>query len=111
MRFLLLEQKYLEQLEDGLMMEALNCLRNELTPLKHNTQRVHQLSTYIMCSHAEELRNMAQWEGKGLSSRKKLMEKLQGMSCYFVNHVLLVYTLPSISLSLLKGSILIKLFL
>ena len=45
MKFLLLEQKYLEYVEDGKVMEALHCLRNQLTPLKFNTQRVHQLSS------------------------------------------------------------------
>jgi len=44
MRFLLLEQKYLESLEDGRVFDALHCLRNELTPLKFDTDRVHELS-------------------------------------------------------------------
>ena len=45
MKFLILEQKYLEQLEDGREMDALHCLRYELTPLKFNTERVHELSS------------------------------------------------------------------
>lgn len=49
MKFLLSEQKYLELLEDGLPLKALECLRHELTPLKYNTERVHVLSTYV-CS-------------------------------------------------------------
>jgi len=48
MRFLLLEQKYLEHLEDSRVLDALACLRNELTPLKYNTERVHELSTYVL---------------------------------------------------------------
>jgi hypothetical protein len=44
MKFLLLEQKYLEYLEDGRVLDALHVLRNELTPLHHNTVRVHELS-------------------------------------------------------------------
>lgn len=55
MKFLLLEQKYLEYLEEGLVMEALHVLRNELTPLGHNTGRVHQLSAFMMCSGRDEL--------------------------------------------------------
>lgn len=78
MKFLLLEQKYLEYLEDGRIMDALQCLRTELTPLKHKTARVHQLSSYMMCNTGDELRGMSQWEGKGLQSRQRLMEKLQG---------------------------------
>lgn len=46
MKFLLLEQKYLEHLEDGHSLDALHCIRNELTPLKHNTERVHELTRF-----------------------------------------------------------------
>lgn len=44
MKFLLLQQKYLEYLEDGKVLEALQVLRAELTPLKYNTERIHVLS-------------------------------------------------------------------
>lgn len=44
MKFLILEQKYLEYLEDGKVLDALHVLRNELTPLQHNTEKVHELS-------------------------------------------------------------------
>uniref|UniRef100_A0A8C2HKC7 WD repeat-containing protein 26 n=1 Tax=Cyprinus carpio TaxID=7962 RepID=A0A8C2HKC7_CYPCA len=46
MKFLLLQQKYLEYLEDGKVLEALQVLRAELTPLKYNTERIHVLSGY-----------------------------------------------------------------
>ncbi|KAF2901274.1 hypothetical protein ILUMI_04911 [Ignelater luminosus] len=77
MKFLLLEQKYLEYLEDGRVLDALHVLRNELTPLQHNTARVHQLSSYMMCSSTQELRASTNWEGKGTKSRSILMDKLQ----------------------------------
>ncbi|TKS81537.1 WD repeat-containing protein 26 [Collichthys lucidus] len=77
MKFLLLQQKYLEYLEDGKVLEALQVLRAELTPLKYNTERIHILSGYLMCSHAEDLRTKAEWEGKGTESRTKLLDKLQ----------------------------------
>lgn len=77
MRFLILEQKYLEYLEDGTVLEALHCLRHELTPLKYNTERVHELSSYMMCSNPEDLHEMANWEGKGEETRQQLIEKLQ----------------------------------
>lgn len=77
MKFLLQEQKYLEYLEDGRSMEALNVLRHELTPLQHNVPRVHELSSFMMCSLAEELRAVSRWQGKGAASRGALMEKLQ----------------------------------
>lgn len=61
MKFSILEQKYLEFLEDGKVLDALNVLRNELTPLQHNTNRVHQLSSYMMCSNAQEVMERANW--------------------------------------------------
>ena len=48
MKFLLQEQKYLEYLEDGRILEALNVLRHELTPLRHNVARVHELSRLFL---------------------------------------------------------------
>lgn len=61
MKFLLLEQKYLEYLEDSRPLDALHVLRNELTPLQHNTPRVHQLSSYMMCANSEDLYRRARW--------------------------------------------------
>lgn len=77
MKFLLLEQKYLEFLEEGRPIDALHVLRNELTPLQHNTPRVHQLSSYMMCTNNQELYLRSNWEGKGDKSRTRLMERLQ----------------------------------
>lgn len=61
MKFWVLEQKYLEYLEDGRVLDALHVLRNELTPLQYNTARVHQLSSYMMCSSTEELHERTNW--------------------------------------------------
>ncbi|KFW77616.1 WD repeat-containing protein 26, partial [Manacus vitellinus] len=35
------------------------------------------LNRYLMCSHADDLRAKAEWEGKGTASRSKLLDKLQ----------------------------------
>uniref|UniRef100_A0A9J8CBH0 WD repeat-containing protein 26 n=1 Tax=Cyprinus carpio carpio TaxID=630221 RepID=A0A9J8CBH0_CYPCA len=88
MKFLLLQQKYLEYLEDGKVLEALQVLRAELTPLKYNTERIHVLSGYLMCSHPDDLRAKAEWEGKGTASRSKLLDKLQ-ISSYLPPSVML----------------------
>lgn len=77
MRFHLLEQKYLELLEDGRTLDALHCLRSELSPLKCNIDRVHELSFFVVYSNVNELRKMAKWEGRGRITRLKLFEKLQ----------------------------------
>lgn len=78
MKFLLLEQKYMEHLDSGLVVDALECLRHELTPLNHQTPRVHELSRYLMVKDSDELRRFSNWEGRGSLSRQKLMDKLQG---------------------------------
>lgn len=77
MRLMILEQKYLEMLEDGQHHEALDCLRNQVTPLKPNTEHVRQLSSYLMCSSSEDIHRLAKWSGKGPVSRGKLLESLQ----------------------------------
>ncbi|KAF6040879.1 hypothetical protein EB796_000811 [Bugula neritina] len=77
MKFSVLKQKYLEMVEDGKLIEAIHCLRYELTPLKFNTGQVHKLSTYVMYDSLDELKEMANWAGKGYASRQSLMEHLQ----------------------------------
>ena len=80
MRFLILEQKYLEFLEDGKILEALKCLRDELAPLKYNTERLHELSSFLMCPDQTNLKTLSKWAGKSELSRKALMDKLQSKS-------------------------------
>lgn len=45
-----------------------------------------------MCSHAEDLRAKAEWEGKGTASRTKLLDKLQSECSDSHGHMLCVYT-------------------
>lgn len=37
---------------------------------------------YLMCSHAEDLKAKAEWEGKGTASRSRLLDKLQSNRVY-----------------------------
>jgi len=53
MKFLLLEQKYLENLSSGNMIDALKVLQLELTPLKHNIHRTHELSSFLMLPNTD----------------------------------------------------------
>lgn len=46
MKYLILEQKYFELIEDNHPMDALQCLRNEIQGLKIRTERTHELTTY-----------------------------------------------------------------
>jgi len=80
MRLLLLQEKYLELLESGQEMEALQCLRHELAPvpLHHSDKQLQVLTSYMMYSDKELLRKAAQWPGLSGGAREKLMDKLQG---------------------------------
>jgi hypothetical protein len=48
MKYLILEQKYFELIEDNRAMDALQCLRNEIQGLKIRTERTHELTTYLI---------------------------------------------------------------
>ncbi|CAG8522629.1 10420_t:CDS:10 [Funneliformis caledonium] len=71
-RFLIRQQKYLELLEARQIKKALIVLRNELTPLDFNLERLHSLS-----SNAEDLRRRAEWDGAKGTSRQKLLVEIQ----------------------------------
>ena len=48
MKLLILEQKFLEFVECGKSVDALRCLRNEITPLKCNKEKIHRLCGYVL---------------------------------------------------------------
>jgi WD40 repeat protein len=76
MRFWLRQQKYLEVLERRDTVGALTVLRTDLTPLYHDTPRVHFLSSLLMCRTAEDLKAKADWDGAQGESRKLLLSEL-----------------------------------
>jgi len=76
-KFLIYRQKFLELLEEGNKLEALECLRKELTPLDQSFSKIQKLSSLIMCMDLAELRRTAEWDGAEGESRKKLLEKLR----------------------------------
>ncbi|CAO3643546.1 unnamed protein product [Cunninghamella echinulata] len=59
-------------------MKALGVLRNELSPLGENTERLHELSSLILCSSADEVRQIMNWDGANSKSRYRLLDELQG---------------------------------
>jgi WD40 repeat protein len=77
MKYLILEQKYFELIEDNHLMDALQCLRNEIQGLKIRTERTHELTTFLMFNSMKDMYKAANWSGKGFASRQNLMEKLQ----------------------------------
>jgi len=71
MKYILLEQKYMEHLSNGNTLEALKVLQLELTPLNHNRSRTHELTSYLMLGQAPPHSSSSD------SSRAEVMEKLQ----------------------------------
>ncbi|KAJ8126044.1 hypothetical protein O1611_g7596 [Lasiodiplodia mahajangana] len=76
MRFWIRQQKYLELLERKEHGQALMVLRNELTSLYQNTQKLHFLSALIMSQSKDELRSRANWDGADGRSRHTLLSEL-----------------------------------
>ncbi|KAK3326284.1 WD40-repeat-containing domain protein [Apodospora peruviana] len=77
MRIWLRQQKYLEHLERRETSRALTVLRGELTPLcSEQHQKVHFLSSLLMCQTAEDLKAKANWDGAYGESRHILLSEL-----------------------------------
>ncbi|KAJ7087763.1 WD40 repeat-like protein [Mycena epipterygia] len=75
-RFLISQQKYLELLEAQKITDALQVLRNELAPLDVDSEQLHILSSLMMCSEPEDLRQRAGWDGAAGNSRRILLDNL-----------------------------------
>ncbi|KAJ5114060.1 hypothetical protein N7456_002594, partial [Penicillium angulare] len=75
MLFYLRQQKFLELLEARDLGAALGVLRQELTPLNYDVDRLHALSSLLMCP-TETLHDQAGWEGSTKTSREILLGNL-----------------------------------
>ncbi|KAJ5981459.1 hypothetical protein N7499_001532 [Penicillium canescens] len=75
MLFYLRQQKFLELLEARDLASALGVLRQELTPLNFDVERLHALSSLLMCP-TEILHEQAGWDGPVSSSRERLLGEL-----------------------------------
>ncbi|KAI8971693.1 WD40-repeat-containing domain protein [Mycotypha africana] len=79
-QFLIRQQKFLELLEEGEAMQALHVLRTEITPLGENTQRLHLLTSLVLCSSIEDVMEQASWDGTkrpNSTSRQQLLNDIQ----------------------------------
>lgn len=76
-KFAVLEQKYLELLERRELKEALYCLREEMSPLQHDVDRLHMLCGLVMCRSVEDVKVEAEWKGIGPESRDALLASIQ----------------------------------
>jgi len=87
MKFLLLEQKFLELLARRDRIGALRVLQAEMTPLRHNRARTHELSSYLMLSRREDIARVTRTREEATTvvgasppqalSRVDLMDRLQ----------------------------------
>ena len=98
-RFMISQQKYLEHLELGQQKKALATLRQELAPKARDPDDLHRISrrvfraareyhltdSYMVCLDREDLYRTAEWDGAAGSSRRRLLERLQG-ECICHNH-------------------------
>ncbi|KZV92176.1 WD40 repeat-like protein [Exidia glandulosa HHB12029] len=76
-RFLLSQQKYLELLEQQEVAPALLVLRGELAPYSIDQEKLHSLSSLMMCASAHDLRERAKWDGAAGTSRRRLLQHVQ----------------------------------
>lgn len=83
MLFHLRQQKFLELLESRDLASALGVLRQELTPLNFDIDRLHALSSLLMCP-TELLHEQAGWERPISASRERLLNELSS-KCQIIN--------------------------
>ncbi|KAH8591494.1 WD domain-containing protein [Bisporella sp. PMI_857] len=76
MRFWIRQQKFLELLEKQDTGRALMVIRSELTPLYQDTEKLHFLSSLLMCDNNHDLMNRAEWDGADGNSRHQLLSEL-----------------------------------
>ncbi|KAK0635741.1 WD40-repeat-containing domain protein [Bombardia bombarda] len=77
MRVWLRQQKFLELLERRETARALIVLRTELTPLcVEQHQKLHFLSSLLMCQSPDDLKKKAAWDGAFGTSREILLSQL-----------------------------------
>ncbi|RZC47052.1 hypothetical protein C5167_039996 [Papaver somniferum] len=75
--FLILEQKFFELLGKERVIEALQTLRTEITPLNINVNRVHELASCVVYYSQPKLVGSSNGEVVSGKSRSKLLEELQ----------------------------------
>lgn len=106
LKLLLLEQKYLELLENRCDLEALHCLRQDIAGLSiheyEKKRKIHHLArcglwrvflwfiiyysicSLLMCQNPDELRKTAKWAGVKGGSREHLMDNICGEGCFWL---------------------------
>ncbi|XP_057481856.1 WD repeat-containing protein 26 homolog [Actinidia eriantha] len=75
--FLILEQKFVELLKEGKIMDALHTLRTEIVPLSVNMGRVHELAASIISPSQTVVLGLSSQDNSIAISRSRFLEKLQ----------------------------------
>ncbi|KIK59591.1 hypothetical protein GYMLUDRAFT_169351 [Collybiopsis luxurians FD-317 M1] len=75
-KFLINKQKYLELLEARKTAAALHVLRTELASSSPEPTQLHALSSLLMCTDPEDIRQRAEWDGASGQSRHQLLLEL-----------------------------------
>lgn len=85
-RFLLLEQQYLELVDEQAFEPALALLRDQLVPLSAFSERLPALASCLLCAQAGELRERCGWAALGAgasevraAARHRLLHGLQAL--------------------------------
>jgi len=80
LKFVLTEQKYMECLDGGRPLDALQCLRTELCPAAVDADlrdRLHEVTAYLMCRDSEDLYERSGFRGD--DSRQVVWERCLGL--------------------------------
>ena len=75
--FLILEQKFVELLKEGKIMDALHTLRTEIVPLSVKMGRVHELAASIISPSRTVVLGLSSQDNSIAISRSRFLEKLQ----------------------------------
>ncbi|KAJ1640783.1 hypothetical protein T492DRAFT_1138679 [Pavlovales sp. CCMP2436] len=85
-QFLILEQKFLELVDDRSFGPALECLRKQLVPLGALPEQLQRLSSLLLCPQRDELYLRCGWAAIGveeadvrLAARQRLLSELHAL--------------------------------
>ncbi|KAI3787340.1 hypothetical protein L1987_41743 [Smallanthus sonchifolius] len=77
--FIILQQKFFELLDHEKLMEALKTLRTEISPLSINSNRVRELSFFILCPKSRITDGISGQQMVKPKARSELLEELRRM--------------------------------
>ncbi|KAL9653659.1 hypothetical protein ABK040_009136 [Willaertia magna] len=82
-KYFILRQKYLELLEEDKVIDALNCLKEEINPILsklpffNGSDHLHTLSCLLLIQNIDQLKRTTKWDGRNGNSRKVLLSEIE----------------------------------